>query len=418
MDPDHSIGFFLPILVSLLFFAAFFSAAETAIVGLSSAKARSLISQKKHGAKAVIHLKDHQEKALVTILIGSNLVNAAFPVFATVFFTNIFGDNILGILTGALATAMLIFGEIIPKTFAQKFPATFSLFIAPPLLIFQKIFFPVVWILEKVLKIIGAQKNEKIFSDEELLALAEIGEEEGTLESDERERIENVLEFGETTAKEIMTPRPSMDVLAETTTLKQAVEYFLSKTHSRIPVFRSTIDQISGVFTLKDIMKFEQNFPPETQLSKLPKNPVLTIPTSMVLEDILREMKWRRTHMAIVIDEHGGTAGLVTLEDLLEEVFGEIEDETDPRKAEIKKMPDQSYLIPGDSILEDIEEETGLQIPGEESENIAKVILDTLGRFPKRGEKVPITPKIFAVIERIEEYKILSVRLFMNGKKK
>lgn len=421
MDPDHSLGIFLPILAFLLLLSGFFSGAEVALVSLSRAKARSLVQQKKRGAKAIEYLKNHPEKLLITILIGNNLVNILIPVLSTVIFTEIFGDTIIGIMTGILTILLLIFGEIAPKTFAQKHAETFGLITGPIIYFLSKALLPVVWILEKLIESLGGKSSEgfeKTFSDEELLALAEIGEEEGTLESDERERIENVLEFGDTTAKEIMTPRPAMDVLPESTTLKEAVDFFLSKTHSRIPVFRVTIDQISGVFTLKDIMKFEQNFPPDTQLNKLPKNPVLTIPTSMVLEDILREMKWRRTHMAIVIDEHGGTAGLVTLEDLLEEVFGEIEDETDPKKAEIKKMPDQSYLIPGDSELEEINLETGLHIPGEESETIAKIILDILGRFPKRGEKVEITPKLFAIIERIEEYKIRSVRLFLNGKKK
>ncbi len=412
MDPDQPLSAFI-ILFVLLLLSGFFSGAEVALVSLSPAKVRSFVQQKKKGAKAVEYLKSRPERLLIIILLGNNLVNILIPVLSTVLFTKIFGDAIIGVMTGLLTIVLLIFGEIVPKTFAQKYSEKFSLICGPIVYWIGRILYPIVFLLEKLITSLGPKEAiEKLFSDEELLALAEIGEEEGGLEADERERIENVLEFGDTIVEDIMTPRPDMDVLPETATLQEAIEFFLKKTHSRIPVYGDTIDQINGIVTLKDILQFEQKYPPETTLSKLPKNPVLTVPTSMILEDILREMKWRRTHLAIVIDEHGGTVGLVTLEDLLEEVFGEIEDETDQKEVEIKKLPDGSYLVPGKMEIGEIKEASGIKIPGDENMRIAKIILDTLGRFPKRGEKIDISPDLYAVVEKMNEYKIESLRLF------
>ena len=413
MEPSEPSSISFIILLVLLILSGFFSSAEVALISLSPAKTRSLVRQNRKGAKAVEFLKNNPERLLITILIGNNLVNILIPVLSTVIFTKMFGDAILGIMTGILTLILLIFGEIAPKTLAQKHAERFSLFSGPPIFWMGKILSPIVIILEKITNILGGKKQqEKTFSDEELLALAEIGEEEGGLESDERARIENVLEFGETTAGEIMTPRPTMDTLSENTTLKEAIEYFLGKTHSRIPIYSKDIDHIIGIITLKDIFQFEQNHTPETPLKDLPKNQIFTIPMSMVLEDILREMKWRRTHMAIVIDEHGGTAGLVTLEDLLEEVFGNIEDETDVPTEEMKVMPDGSYLIPGNTEIQEVSEKIHATLPGEENDLIAKIILDTLGRFPKRGEKVQITKEVSIVVEKMTDE--MRIMLFLS----
>ncbi len=416
MESEDPASILIIIIAFLLLLSGFFSGAEVALVSTSPAKARSFVQQKRRGGIAVEYLKNNPERLLITILIGNNLVNILISVLSTVAFTAMFGNQILGILTGILTLLVLIFGEIIPKTLAQRSADRVSLITAPAIVLLTKILFPVVWLFEKMLHAFGgnARVNEKTFSDHELLALAEIGEEEGGLEADERDRIEGVLEFGETVAEEVMTPRPAMDVLPDTTTLDEAVEFFLEKTHSRIPVFHNTIDQISGILTLRNILKYEQNFPKSTPIANLSIPPPLTVPVSMPLEDVLKEMKWRKTHMAIVIDEHGGTAGLVTLEDMLEEVFGEIEDETDREELSIKRLQDGSYLVLGSAEIGEIMEETDIEIPGEESTRIAKIVLARLGRFPKRGESIEITKSLTAVVEKMNGHKIHSLRLFLT----
>lgn len=415
LDEPGSIHYIF--LLILLFLSGFFSSAEVAFVSLSPAKVRSLVQQKKRGAHIVETLKNNPERVLITVLIGNNIVNILIPVLSTVIFTKIFGNEIIGILTGILTLLILIFGEIFPKALAQKYAAGVSLFSGPLILVLSKILFPVVWLFEKLLHVLSKKNEniEKTFSDQELLALAEIGEEEGELETDERARIENVLEFRETTAEEVMTPRPKMDVLQDTTTLRDAVKFFLEKTHTRIPIYRETIDNITGVLTLKNILHLSNKYSEEKPLSELPVKKPLRIPMSMALEDVLKKMKWEKTHMAIVIDEHGGTEGLVTLEDLLEEVFGEIQDETDTEEEEIKKITDTDFLILGSAELEEIKKQTGFEVPGEASDSIAKVILDELGRFPKRGEQIQLTQNISAVVEKMDENIISSVRLLYKS---
>lgn len=401
------------ILIALLGLSAFFSGSEIALVSISPAKARSLVQQKKYGARAVEYLKNNPERLLITILICNNVVNILLPVLATVAFTRLFGDDILGLLTGILTVVLIIFGETLPKTLAMRYAEPIGLLAAPIIAFLTKILLPATWLLENIVKLFGGGKQiEKTFSDEELIALAEIGEEEGGLRSDERERIEGVLEFGETTAEEIMTPRTELDALPDNISLKEAVEFILQRTHSRIPVYHQTIDNVSSILTLKNILKAERNYPPETPISKLPSSPPLTVPMSMPLENVLKEMKWRKSHMAIVVDEHGGTAGIVTLEDLLEEVFGEIEDETDQEEPSIKALPDASYLVLGGTEISEIEEKTGFKLDGEEGDRIARLILDTLGRFPKRGESVHLSKNIYGVVEKMQGHKIHSVRLF------
>ncbi len=415
MDIEDISSIYYFVLILLLLLSGFFSGAEVALVSLSPAKARAIILQKRKGAKAIEFLKNNPEKLLITILIGNNLVNIMIPVLATVIFTSLFGSRIIGVLTGILTILILVFGEIVPKTFAQKYAERFSLLSGPLIFWLSKVIFPLVWLLEKLLHVMGSKmEQEKTFSDEELLALAEIGEEEGGLDSEERERIENVLEFGETTAEEIMTPRPKMDILHYDVNLQETIQFFLEKTHSRIPVFRETIDNIVSIISLKNVLHYEQEHPLDTPLGDLPRKEPLFVPMSMALEDVLKNMKRQRTHMAIVVDEHGGTAGLVTLEDLLEEIVGEIQDETDKEQEEIKKISDSTYLVLGDTEIEKIEEEIGWEVPGEDTESIAKVVLDTIGRFPKSGENIEISENILAEIAKMDGHKIESIRLILR----
>lgn len=413
MEPGDPSSISFIFLAFLFLLSAFFSGSEVALVSLSAAKVRSMVQQKKRGSHAVSFLKNHPDRLLVTILLGNNVVNILIPVISTVVFTELFGSQILGIMTGILTLLLLVFGEIVPKAFAQKHDETISLLVGPAIYYLGIALFPIVWLFERLLRLLGTHgKEEKTFSDEELIALAEIGEEEGGLDAEDRERIENVLEFGDTVVSEVMTPRPDMDTLHDETTLKDAVRFFLEKTHSRIPVYGENIDHIHSILTLKNVLKFEQDFLEHTPIKNLPKNEPLTVPTTMPLEDVLKEMKWRRTHIAIVIDEYGGTAGLVTLEDLLEEVFGEIEDETDTKKNEFKKMPDGSWLVSGGADIEAIEEKTGIRIPGEDNDRLAKIILEEHERFPNRGEEVVLRNNVRVVVEKMHHKKIASVRIF------
>jgi len=406
-DPGNLVFF---LLFFLFFLSGFFSAAEVALVSISPAKARSLLLQKKSGAKKIQFLKNHPEKLLITILIGNNLVNIVTSVLSTVVFTKIFGNEILGILTGILTILILIFGEIIPKSIAQKNIEICSRLFAFPIFWLSRIFFPIVWPLEKMMKIFDKSEKEKIFEEKEFIALAEIGEKEGELDKGEKERIKNVLEFEETTAENVMTPRTKVEAIRDNKSLESAVRFFLEKTHSRIPVFSGTIDNIVGILTLKDIFEFREKFSLKTKISQLPQKKALRVPISMNLENIFRKFQQNKNHIAIVIDEHGGTAGIVTLEDLVEEIFGEIHDETDREDVPIRKISEKIFSVLGNLLVEEIVEETGIFISGDQNSTIARKILKKIGRFPNRGEKIEFE-NFFAFIEKASDHQIEKIRI-------
>ncbi|MFP3984145.1 MAG: hemolysin family protein [Desulfurivibrionaceae bacterium] len=416
MDDPSYLHYFL--LFFLLICSSFFSGAEVALVSLSAAKVKTLAQDKRPGASFVAFLKDRPERLLIIILVGNNVVNILIPVLSTVIFTALFGSHILGIMTGILTILILLFGEILPKTLAQRYAEGFSLFAAPVIFILGKLLFPVVRPLEKLLKVMGAKGlGAGMFSDQELMALAEIGEEEGQLESEKRRRIESVLEFSETTASEVMTPRPDIATFADTLTIEEAVNYFTESTYSRIPVYHETKDKICGILTFRNAVLLKQKYPPDTLLSDITVQYPLYVPLSMHLEDIFKKMKRQKTHMAIVIDEHGGTAGLVTMEDLLEEIFGEIQDETDRELMEFRRISDTECVVLGSTDFDEIHRELGWDLPDHLDDSVARVILDLLGRFPEQGEKVEIDSNLSAVIEKMDDFKIEWVRLIFNSEK-
>ncbi|MEN8189729.1 MAG: CNNM domain-containing protein, partial [Thermodesulfobacteriota bacterium] len=258
-------------LLFLLLLSGFFSGAEVALVSLSPAKVKSLAQQNKSGAASVQQLKHQPERLLITILIGNNVVNILIPVLSTIIFTSLFGNKILGIMTGLLTLAILIFGEILPKTIAQRYAVGFSLFSAPLIEFFSKILFPLIWLLERLTKMAApTQWSQAIFSDSELIALAEIGEEEGHLDPEERERIENVLEFGDTTVDEVMTPRTEMEVVYDTATINETVSAFLNSSYSRLPVCHESKDKVTGVLMLKQVLLAQAGYGDDTQISSIP----------------------------------------------------------------------------------------------------------------------------------------------------
>ncbi len=412
-DPSHLYYF---LLLFLLVCSSFFSGAEVALVSLSAAKVKTLAQEKRPGASFVAFLKENPERLLITILVGNNVVNILIPVISTVIFTAVFGSQVLGIMTGILTILILLFGEIFPKTMAQRYAEKFSLFAAPIVFVLGKLLIPVIFPLEKLFGVLGTRGlRSGMFTDEELMALAEIGEEEGQLESEERRRIESVLEFSETTASEVMTPRPNIATLSDSLTVQEAVDYFMESTYSRIPVYHETKDKIVGILTFRNAVLLSQKHPPDTLLENITIQYPLFVPLSMHLDDIFKFMKRQKTHMAIVIDEHGGTAGLVTLEDLLEEIFGEIQDETDRELKEVKKISDTECVVLGSTDFDEINRELGWKLPEDLDESIAKVILDLLGRFPEQGEKIEVSPGLVAVIERMNDFKIESVRLTLES---
>lgn len=399
MDPS---GILIPvILFILILLSAFFSASETALVSLSPAKIQALIVQKAKFAKWIEYLKARPQKMFLIILIYINVVNAGASVLATVYFTNLFGPYGAGMATAVMAFSLLIFSEVLPKSLANKHPVAFSQFVSYPLVILGNLIFPFVWILEKFLtKVVGQQINS--VSEDEVIAMVSMGAQEGSLEKHEKELIENVLEFNDISAEDIMTPRTAIYALVDDTTVEEAIKFAAEVAHSRIPVYKKTIDNIIGFVTVKKLLALALD---DKQLKKtlgeIDLYEFIKIPTSRKIYSLFLEFKRKRTHIAIVFDEHGGIEGIVTMEDILEEIVGEIVDENDEDEAATIVRKDATTLIlEGEAEIGDIERMLNAEIPDYDNvDQISWVILEHLSRFPKKNEEIIIGGAKFKVIE-------------------
>lgn len=399
MDPSSTIVPFILFILVLL--SAFFSASETALVALSPAKVQALVVQKARFAKWIEYLKSRPQKMFLIILIYINIVNAGASVLATVYFTTKYGQYGAGIATAVMAFSLMIFSEVLPKSLANKHPVAFSQFVAYPLVIVGNMIWPVVWLLEKFLqRIVGEQINS--VSEDEVIAMVSMGAQEGSLEKHEQELIENVLEFNDISAEDVMTPRTSLFALPGHTTVQQAIKQAAEVGHSRIPVFVNSIDNIVGFVTIKKLLSMSIDSSSlslpliDTELYKFIK-----IPTSRKIYSLFLEFKRKRTHIALVYDEHGGIEGIVTMEDILEEIVGEIIDETDQDEQEaIIRKDDDTLILEGDAEIGDIERMLKAEIPDYDNvDQISWVILEHLSRFPKVGEEFVIGGAKFKVIE-------------------
>lgn len=408
------------ILLALLVLSGFFSGSETAIIATSEAKVRNLVDQKKRGAKVLKMLKEDPHRLLITILIGNNLVNIGASVLATVIFTKLLGDSGLGIATGVMTFLVLVFGEITPKSFATKYSAQMSLMVARPLYILQIIFSPIIWILDKIVKVLikwmGSDVREEQISEEEIKAFIDMGAEKGSIEKRERELLKNVLQFNDIEVEEVMTPRVSIETLPIESTLQEAIDFAIQKSHSRIPVYKDTIDNIVGIITIKDILMLSEKYNDNKKLENLELKKPLIVPVSKKIDVLFREFQKARTHLAIVIDEYGGTAGLVTLEDLLEEIVGEIIDESDIEEMPISAVSDYEIEAHGVTKLEDINDYLGIKLHGNEKEPISALILDKLHRFPREGEIVKF-PHAKVKVLKMHDNQIMRVAVIKNRRK-
>jgi len=409
-DPHLVIYFSL---FGLLLLSAFFSATEVAFVSLSPAKVRVLADKKTRAAKIIVGLKSRPQRFLATILIGNNLVNIFAAGLATMVATSLFGSKGLGIATGVMTILVLIFGEIIPKAFAQKHNEGFALLIAYPLFLLDKVLSPLTWCVEKGLYALGAKHSEKI-SEEEIVAAVGLGTESGEIKQHEQEMIQNVLEFTDTKVEEVMTSRVKIEALSKDSTVAEAQKFFQKITHSRIPIFDETIDKVVGILTLRQV--FEHEGEKTLPVTKLKLIDSIFVPASRQIRSLFQELKSRRIHLAIVVDEHGGTLGLVTLEDLLEEIVGEIEDEEDVSEKEIHQLNAHTLLAMGDTQLSEIDSQLGTKLAHKEfsTKNLAFLILEKLKKIPKRDAKIRVGG-VELTIEEIQDNRIEKVKVEKIG---
>ena len=388
MNPDPSQLILIFSFGTLLILSGFFSAAEVAFISLSPAKIRALKEEQPGQiTRLITRLTAQPERLLTTILIGNNLVNIFTASLATVVAMQFFGSAGLGIATGVVTLGILIFGEILPKGFAQRHAVGFARFAALPLSWLSFMLTPITFIFERLFHAVGGQ-HQVSMTEEELLAAVDIGTEGGELHEHEREFIQNVLEFTDTRVEEVMTPRVDIDAISYNRTIREAKHYFIDHSHSRLPVFEQSIDRVVGVVTLRHIL--EHRGEQDALVSSLQLLRPIFTPASRPIRSLFAEFKSRHIHIAIVVDEHGGTLGLVTLEDLLEEIVGEIEDEGDIPDEGIIELNKNVLLVPADTPLCEIDErlDTALASDEFETKNVAFLILEKLGRMAKENDRI------------------------------
>jgi putative hemolysin len=399
-------------LLILLILSGFFSGAEIAIVSLTEAKVRSLVEKGSKTASIVQSLKNKPQRLLITILVGNNLVNIGGSVLATAWATEKFGDHILGIITGVLMFLILIFGEIFPKTFAERFSRQFAFLMARPILYLQYALFPLVWILEKVMNFLLRRTGAKIekMTEDEIKAMVSLGEEAGAIEREERMLISNVLEFGDTRVSQVMTPRAKICSLSCNSSISQAVDLLIENGHSRIPIYKEDIDNVIGILTIQELLRGKRNESEKFTIMDLDLNQAIVVPETKYLHDLFKEFQWKHQHMAMVVNEHGSVTGLITMEDLLEEIMGEISDESDDDEKIIEHLGDDSWRVKAEVTIEELNELLEITFDCDPHKTVGYLLLDKFQKIPRRGEDIKIKNFHF-FIEKKEKNKLESVRV-------
>ena len=410
------------ILLLLLFIAciilsAFFSSSEVALISITRAKVRTLVNEGKKGSGTLSSLKETPNRFLIAILIGNNIVNVAAAAIATAVTISIFGDIGVGIATGVVVIILLIFGEIGPKIYAARHTEKLALAVSKPVLLLSRILSPIIWGIEKITGRFGASAavGETMVTEEEIKEWIEVGKEEGTIEQEEREMLYSVLEFGDTLTREIMTPRVDVALIEDARTLDEAMQLFNETGFSRIPVYHDSVDNIIGILNIKDVFSTVFSGNRNIAIRELMYDPFF-VPETKKIDELLKELQVRKVQIAIVLDEYGSFVGIVTVEDILEELVGDILDEFDREEPEIQKIAEGTYLVDAKIWVDDLNDELDVSLPVHESyETIGGLLIDRLGHIPHPGESVHIPEShVSLVVMQMLSRRVVKIKLILH----
>jgi CBS domain containing-hemolysin-like protein len=377
------------ILAVLLVLSGVFSGSETALVSLSMARAESLYKEGRSGSHALYLLKKDPSRMLITILIGNNVVNIAASAMATVIATDYFGDSGPGIAVGVLTIFILVFGEITPKSLATRFSERISLAIAPLIYGFMRLIYPLVWLFLQFTNWVQSSTkamDDPLITESEVITLIEHGEEEGVIDTGEREMIERIFNFNDLKAEDVMTPRRQVFRLDGRRSLREVLPEILTESYSRIPVYREDPDEIVSVIILRDLIGIIAKGELDVELSELGQEPVFTSAITPI-DELIRTLKNKSTHLAVVVDEHGAMVGVISLEDMLEELVGEIYDESDEKPDDLMVLDEGRILVKGTAELRVVEDFFSIDIPGKPTDTINRWLLEHTERIPAKDEK-------------------------------
>ena len=406
------------ILIVLVLLSAFFSSSETALTTVNKIRIRNLAEDKVKNADLVAKLVEDPNRLLSTILIGNNIVNLSASALMTTFITNLFGSWAVGIGTGILTIIVLIFGEIVPKTAATIQAEKMALRYAKVIYFLTKLLTPVIAVLNVISSVImkimriDAKKPRLQITEDELLTLVEVSHEEGVIENEERLMITNVVDFGDSLAKDVMVPRMEMSAVPDDISYNDLVAMFEKDKYSRLPVYSESIDNVTGVVHLKDICFYQGN-KKEFKVTDFLRDAYFTYEFKKTSE-LLIEMRQSTYSMSIVLDEYGATAGLITLEDLLEEIVGEIRDEYDADdEDDIQEIGEHEYLVSGTTKLDDFNEFFGTHLSSDDYDSIAGHVIGLLEHLPAEGEAIA-DGKVTFTVKAVDKNRIDKLHILVS----
>ncbi|MBW2678998.1 MAG: HlyC/CorC family transporter, partial [Deltaproteobacteria bacterium] len=370
----------------------------TSLFSISKTKAIHLAKNGTGTYRLIRRMKSDPHTLLTTILIGNNLVNVAAAALATSIAMESFPNFAISIATGGMTFLILVFGEVFPKSIATRNNVLIARIAIYPVYWLSLLFYPIIKFLNFIPWLTGRIRKPQAVTEEELMTFVEVVEEEGEIKEEEKELIHNIFEFDDTNASEIMTPRADMFVIDITEELK--IETIIDSGFSRIPVIHHDIDDVIGVLNIKDLFRHLASGDENIDIAQIMKKPYV-VPENKKLDNLLRQFKKTKTHIAIVIDEHGGVAGLITLEDALEELVGEIVDETDKEEPHIVRLKPKTWMILGKTDIDDVNDELGMEIPDSATyDTFSGYILDAIEKIPAENEEITLGRYVITVKEK------------------
>ncbi|GAB6087720.1 HlyC/CorC family transporter [Alkaliphilus crotonatoxidans] len=402
------------VLLLLLIISAFFSASETALMSISKIRIRHLMEEEVEGASLVYQLTEKPGRLLSTILVANNAVNIGASALATSLALNFFGSGGVAIATGIMTVLILVFAEITPKSLAAKRAERMSFRIIKPMAVIISLLKPIVTIFNYVsngiMALLGVKgdRTAPFITEEELKTIVTVSHEEGVLEVDEKQMIYNVFEFGDLHISDVMVQRTDLVAFHIDTPLEEILETVKKEQFSRYPIYEKSIDDIIGILNVKDLILVEDlssNF----NIRNYMRRASFTFEFKKI-STLFKEMKKNRTHMCIVLDEYGGTSGIVTIEDLIEEIVGEIQDEYDENEVEVRAISENEYLVAGSTKITQVMELLDISIESDDFDSIGGFMIGQLERFPRLGEVVEYEGISFKV-EDIDKNRIKMIRI-------
>ena len=417
LDSGDSVGIRLVLVILLLGLSGFFSSAETALTTVSKMRIRTLAEAGDKKAITLMKVIENPGKMLSMILVGNNIVNLSASSMMTTLTMELFGSKAVGVATGVLTLLILVFGEITPKTMATLNAERLSLAYAGIVYWLMRLLTPVIFLVNKlstaVMFLLRVDPNKKpdAITEDELRTIVEVSHEEGVIESEEKKMINNVFDFGDAVARDVMVPRIDMVMVDVNATYKELIELFRKERFTRIPVYENSTDNVIGIINVKDFLLYDnaQKF----SLRDLLRQPLYTYEYKKTAE-LMVEMRKTFNNIIIVLDEYGATAGLITLEDMLEEIVGEIRDEYDQdEEDDVKEIAPNEYLVSGSAKLDDLNDRLDLELESEDYDSIGGLVIGLLEHLPEEGEAVDCG-NIRLVVEHVEKNRIDKIRLFIQ----